>query len=143
MNYMDEYFFKIIRKKYAKFRGRATRAEFWFFTLFITLLNLLVFGTGNFLKEYYFLQNEAQNFISALQILVWLITLLPFIAVGIRRLHDIGKSSWWYLLMFIPLLGHLILIGFFIMPSENRTNRHGSSPNRYPVGSIFEKIQQV
>jgi uncharacterized membrane protein YhaH (DUF805 family) len=98
-------FFESIRVcliKYAEFTGRATRPEFWWFSLFITLVaSALV----------YLSQTAGNIFLIAM--------LLPLLAAGARRLHDIGKSAWWLLFMLVPV-GGIVLLGFlWAMPSTN------------------------
>ncbi len=56
--------------------------------------------------------------------------LLPSIAVAVRRLHDTDRSGWFYLLIFIPLIGSIILIIFFIQQGTNGRNRFGDDPLR-------------
>lgn len=81
-------------KKYADFNGRASRSEFWWFALFITLVT------------------SALVYISETLGSVFLIaTLLPLLAVGTRRLRDVGKSGWWQLYLLIPI-GGLVILGF-------------------------------
>jgi DNA-binding CsgD family transcriptional regulator len=81
-------------RKYADFRGRASRAEFWWFALFVTL----VASALTYLNE-----NLGSIFLIA--------TLLPFLAVGTRRLRDGGKSGWWQLFLLVPV-GGIVLLGF-------------------------------
>jgi len=57
-----------------------------------------------------------------------LAVLLPQIAVSIRRLHDTGRSGWWYLLILIPILGWLVLIYFYTIDSQTGTNAYGPNP---------------
>jgi DNA-binding CsgD family transcriptional regulator len=81
-------------KKYAEFNGRASRSEFWWFTLFITLVT------------------AALGYISETLGSIFLIaTLLPLLAVGTRRLRDTGKSGWWQLYLLVPV-GGLVILGF-------------------------------
>ncbi|MDR2000956.1 MAG: DUF805 domain-containing protein [Zoogloeaceae bacterium] len=89
-----------LTKKYADFSGRASRPEFWWFALFQFLL---IFVLG--------FVSSVVSFIVALALLV------PSLAVGVRRLQDIGKSGWLILLALIPIVG-LILIYFFVQPSK-------------------------
>ena len=81
-------------KKYAEFDGRASRSEFWWFALFITLVT------------------SALVYISETLGSVFLIaTLLPLLAAGTRRLRDTGKSGWWQLFLLVPV-GGLVILGF-------------------------------
>ena len=66
--------------------------------------------------------------LSILSVIWSLAIFLPSLAVCIRRLHDIGKSGWWYLLAFIPLVGAIILIIWFCKDSEPGANAYGPNP---------------
>ena len=99
-------------KKYATFSGRATRSEFWWFMLF----EVLVLGiTGMFSMTLYG--------IAALVLVV------PVLAVGARRLHDIGRSGWWQLLS-LTVIGSLVLLYWFVQPTTE-----GSNPHDAPVAA--------
>ncbi len=65
---------------------------------------------------------------SVFGVLYSLAVLMPFIAVGARRLHDTGRSAWWLLIAFIPLIGGLILIYWYIQPSQDGSNEYGPNP---------------
>jgi uncharacterized membrane protein YhaH (DUF805 family) len=130
MNYVKEYFITIIEKKYAKFRGRATRKEFWNFLLLVILFDLMILGIGEEIKTNLIISQNSWTFITAMEILLGLFTLLPLIAIGTRRLHDIGKSGWWSLILLIPFLGVLILLVLLLLPSEDRVNRYGQTHNK-------------
>lgn len=83
---------RVCLAKYAEFNGRASRAEFWWFTLFVTL----VASALTYLSE-----SVASVFLIAM--------LLPLLAVGARRLHDTGRSGWWQLFMLVPV-GGIVLV---------------------------------
>jgi uncharacterized membrane protein YhaH (DUF805 family) len=57
-----------------------------------------------------------------------LVIFIPGLAVTVRRLHDVGKSGWWYLLAFIPLIGAIILLVWFCTDSQAGTNKWGANP---------------
>ncbi len=114
------YFLDVVKNKYAQFEGRATRSEFWYFILFYMIIYIALFMVDNFLLA------GLTGGIPVLTIIFLLAMLIPSIAVGIRRLHDIGKSGWWYLLSLIPLIG-LVLIVFFVMDSKE-DNKYGPNP---------------
>ena len=59
-----------------------------------------------------------------------LATILPALAASVRRLHDIGKSGWWVLLHLIPVIGFLVMLYFYLQPSEPGTNEYGPPPVR-------------
>lgn len=101
-------------KNYLNFGGRARRKEFWFFMLFnmlgcFTAIVLdTVFGTEIIFYAIYILAMA-----------------LPVLAVSIRRLHDISKSGWWYLISLIPLVGMIVLILWFTKDGETHANLYG------------------
>jgi uncharacterized membrane protein YhaH (DUF805 family) len=94
--------------QYATFTGRATRSEFWWFFLFQVLLAIAASFFGDVISG-----------------LISLALLLPALAVGTRRLHDIGKSGWWQLLM-LTGIGLLVLIYWWVQPSEG-TNEYDAA----------------
>lgn len=117
-----QWYLKVLRQ-YADFTGRARRMEYWMFTLvniIITLvLVLLDYGLGTgFLNTIYSLA-----------------VFVPSIAVGARRLHDIGRSGWWQLLYLIPLIGAIILIVWFATDGKPEPNQWGPNPKTMPGGA--------
>lgn len=111
-----------VLQKYAVFSGRARRSEYWYFTLFNIIISIVlavvdaVLGTGG------------QTGIGVLGGLYSLAVLIPGIAVAVRRLHDTGRSGWWLLIAFIPLIGALVLLYFMVQDSEMGPNQYGPSP---------------
>lgn len=107
---------KTCMRKYIDFSGRAARSEFWWFILFTIIvgfvLGFLAGLTGN-------------NSVMAIAQLIPLIFVLPTIAVAVRRLHDIDKSGWFYLLILIPIVGPILLIYWFVQPGTVGPNRFG------------------
>ena len=108
---------------YAKFEGRAPRSEYWFFVLWTTLINL---GIG-FIIGLLFSDNERlmMQMVNALSTLFALVVLLPTLAVHTRRLHDTGRSGWWFLLYF-TLLGGIVVFVWLVMGSESGPNKYGN-----------------
>lgn len=96
-------------KGYVDFAGRATRSEYWWYLLFW----FIVVGVTGAINE-------------NLGAVVVLALLLPSLAVAIRRLHDIGKSGWWFLINFLPLIGGLIFLYFAVQPSAG-DNDYGTA----------------
>ena len=102
---------RCVRDNYANFNGRAARPEFWYFMLACVIVGF-VLGMFN---------------MNMLALLFNLAVLLPSLAVGARRLHDIGKSGWFQLVGLIPLLGWILLIYWFVQPSGG-PNEYGEGP---------------
>ncbi len=87
-----------VLKKYAEFNGRARRKEYWMFFLF----NMIVAVILTFIEEVVGMREVGDRGI--LSTLYLFAVLLPAIAVGVRRLHDIGRSGWWLLIGLVPIL---------------------------------------
>ena len=128
-------------QKYVTFSGRASRSEYWYFVLFIFLGQILLgivdnilFHTGHMSRGPGFVGYVSEG--GPLGGLFSLAVLLPAIAAGARRLHDQDKSGWWLLIAFIPLIGSLVLLYFFVQPSTPGPNRFGgqrTNPTDYPA----------
>ncbi|MFZ2969623.1 MAG: DUF805 domain-containing protein [Minisyncoccia bacterium] len=104
--------------KYSDFNGRSTRAEYWYFMLYNIIIAILIAFFGAIIGD-----EEG-----VLYILYLFIMLIPHWAVSVRRLHDIGKSGWIFLVGFIPLIGFLWLLILFTTDSESGVNKYGPNP---------------
>lgn len=102
--------------KFATFQGRAARSEYWFFTLFL-FLGQLVLGFV-----------DMATGIGVLGSIFILVCLIPTLAVTVRRLHDTDRSGWWALLMLIPLIGNIVLLIWFCARGTAGDNRFGGDP---------------
>jgi len=109
-------------RKYAVFSGRAPRSEYWWFTLFLLLAGFAL-GLADAL---FFLTPADQT--GPLNTIFTLATLLPSLAVGARRLHDVDRTGWWLLLWLVPVLGWLILLWWTVQPGTRGPNRFGPDP---------------
>ena len=116
-----EYFISVVKYNYTNFEGRARRKEFWMFVLFASIF---AFALG-------FIDAMVGIAPVGLGVLFQIAVFVPSIAVGARRLHDVGKSGWWQLLSFIPVLGWIPLIIFLCTDSDIGNNQFGSS-EKYP-----------
>jgi uncharacterized membrane protein YhaH (DUF805 family) len=105
-----------VLKKYADFNGRARRKEFWMFAL-INFVIMIVLGIV-----------DSMIGIQVLSAIYALGVLLPSLAVGARRLHDIGRTGWWQLIGLVPFIGLLVLIIFFVLDSNPGDNKYGPNP---------------
>ena len=110
--------------KYAQFRGRARRAEFWWFMLFLFVLGIGVDLTDTMIFGYSW-EEYAMGPMGAVYTLA---TIIPSIAVGVRRLHDTNRSGWWSLLVLVPLIGWIILIVWWAKSGAQEQNRYGAAP---------------
>ena len=112
-----------VLKKYAVFSGRARRKEYWFFVLFNIIIALALtfidFSTGLY---------DVESEIGLLSSLYSLAVLVPSIAVTIRRLHDTGRTGWWFLIAFVPIIGAIVLLVFMVFDSTPGDNQYGPNP---------------
>jgi uncharacterized membrane protein YhaH (DUF805 family) len=113
---------------YANFKGRARRSEYWFIQLFLVVTNLaaavidLVLMNGDVDR---FIANGGGGIVG----LVWLLaTIVPALAVLVRRLHDTGRTGWWVLIGLVPIAGGIVLLVFSVMDSHPQENTYGPSP---------------
>jgi len=111
-----------VLKKYATFSGRAQRAEYWYFALFNIIISFVLVGIDTVLG---FGGDMGMGVLSGIYSLA---VLLPSLAVGVRRLHDIERSGWWLLIGFIPLIGFIVLIIWFVKDSQAGENKYGPNP---------------
>ena len=115
--------FLLALKKYAQFSGRSQRSEYWFFVLFyiLILIALTIVDTMTGLMS-------AAYGIGLLSGVFGLAMLIPSIAVGVRRLHDTGRTGWWILIGLIPLIGFIVLLIFYVQDSQPGANQYGPNP---------------
>ena len=155
MNFVQS--IKTCLRKYADFKGRASRSEFWWFQLFLIILEV-----GLTTLDHLILEFTWDNSITPLATGLDIVTVIPLAAVTARRLHDIGRSGWWqapifvsylyYLDVFIPnfaqstvIYGILIATGIYslgllimlIKDSQSITNQYGPNPKNPDMGEIF------
>ena len=117
-----QWFLKAMRQ-YADFFGRARRAEYWWFILMFLLgfcaLAMVDGVTGSWNE------NTGMGLLSG----IWsLVCVLPSLAVGARRLHDIGRSGWLQLINVVPLIGFIVLIVWYAKDGDSGPNRFGPDP---------------
>ncbi|MEP1199719.1 DUF805 domain-containing protein [Tateyamaria sp.] len=117
---------RTVLSKYATFSGRASRSEFWWWILavFIVLIICQLIDGALILPLLGFEAFQAEGG-TPLSVIVSLLVILPNIAVAVRRLHDTGRVGWWLLIGLVPVIGALILIYFYVQPSEEETNQFG------------------
>ncbi len=132
-------------KKYADFSGRSRRVEFWSFSVLFVALTL----AANFIDAMDGVRVPVAAGMGVMELSISLMLLLPFLAVGARRLHDTGRSGWWMMLLYFPYLGWIIsrdnpraelmslgaltigfvaLVIFLVLPGSEMENRYGPNP---------------
>ncbi|TXF83557.1 DUF805 domain-containing protein [Neolewinella aurantiaca] len=127
---MVEYF-KLAISKYAEFTGRSRRSEYWYFFLGNMILSIIATMLGVVLGE---------TIGSMLSGLVSLALIVPGIAVGVRRLHDTGRSGWWLLIAIVPLIGAILLLVWFATDSQPGANEYGPNPKTGEAADITSHL---
>ncbi len=127
------WYLKVLKEHYLDFKGRARRQEYWMFILINTIISIvlavldqtigLTYGGNGILGTVY-----------------GLIVLLPALGVTVRRLHDAGKSGWYYLLILLPIIGWIWLIVLFCKDSEHGANKWGNNPKEIGNDVAIESI---
>lgn len=110
------WYLKCIKESYADFKGRARRSEYWYFVLFNIIVAVVLGFIFGMIK------------LPGLAYVYSLAVFVPSLAVGVRRLHDIGKSGWFLLVGLIPVIGGIWLLILFCMDSQPEANRWGANP---------------
>lgn len=107
---------KLFFRNYANFKGRSTRSEYWWWLLaqgiIAIVLTVLLALT---------IDDTASYLVGGVLVLFCLAIVIPNLALSIRRLHDIGKSGWWFLISLVPF-GGIVLLVFTLQPSDGANN---------------------
>jgi uncharacterized membrane protein YhaH (DUF805 family) len=111
-----------VLKKYSDFSGRARRKEYWMFYLINTLISIVIAGIDTVFDLGY------QSGVTVLYCLYSLAIVVPSIAVTVRRLHDTGRSGWWWLIALVPIIGTIIFLVYMASNSQPGDNRYGPNP---------------
>ena len=120
-------------KKWNRLNGRARRAEFWWFYLVVYLLMIAFSILFNVLIVFLEIFGETQSLIALIGFFLVCIALsIPSLCAVVRRLHDIGKSGWTYLIGLVPIVGPIILLMWLAKDSDPETNMYGPSPKYDP-----------
>ncbi len=118
--------------QYADFNGRARRMEYWMFVLFN-----LIFSVAAMMLDQAVASNSGD--VGFFYVIYALAVFIPNLAVGVRRLHDVGKSGWMLLVSLIPLIGAIWLFVLFVTDSEPGANEYGANPKN-PEVDISEHL---
>jgi uncharacterized membrane protein YhaH (DUF805 family) len=115
MGFFDWYL-KCVKGHYADFEGRARRTEYWMFFLVNLIIAIVIGIIGRIIH------------VPVLSTLYSLAVLVPGIAVGVRRLHDTGRTGWWLLISLIPLIGTIWIIVLLASNGDQGSNQYGADP---------------
>ncbi|MDE5906605.1 MAG: DUF805 domain-containing protein [Alistipes sp.] len=110
------WYLTVIKNHYADFKSRARRQEFWMYMLVNFVISVVLGIIGSLIH------------FTLLGSIYSLAVLVPTLSVGVRRLHDMGKSGWWYLICLVPVLGAIYLIYLWCQDSQAEANEWGANP---------------
>ena len=131
---MFNYVKECLTTKFADFKTRARRSEYWYFVLaqipimIIAMVLDNIFGTNFKIENPAFPEGGMDLPYGYIYLLAALALTIPSLSAGVRRLHDVGKSGWFYLIILIPLVGVIWLLVLFCTDSKSGENKWGSNP---------------
>lgn len=121
-----------MRDNYANFNGRARRKEYWMYTLILTVLLIALMAimfSALSLSDETRIETGPSGYLTVLLLFVFLVVhFIPSLALTVRRLHDTGKSGWWYLIVFVPYLGNFVIFIFTLIDGDEGENKYGPNP---------------
>lgn len=112
-----------VLKNYAVFEGRARRKEYWMYTLYSFIIMVLAVLIDGLISS-----NEGGLPAGVLFMIYFFASIIPSLAVTVRRLHDTGKSGYWFFIYFVPLIGGIWLLILLITEGEVGPNKYGPDP---------------
>lgn len=124
-------------KRYADFSGRSRRKEYWYFVLFNFLIYIVLFAA-----DMAIISNGSAG-LGIFSGIYALATLVPSLAVAVRRLHDIGRSGWSILFGLIPLVGAILLLIWYTTDSQAGSNAYGLNPKDFGGDHLIEQIGEA
>jgi len=127
-----EIYLKVLKDNYVNFNGRARRKEFWMFQLFLIIITGICTILDNVLGTVVVIDGSPFGRIVLpygwLYFLCGIFHFLPSLSVLVRRLHDVGKSGWWFLIGYVPLIGIIWLLYLLCKDGDHGENRYGNNP---------------
>ncbi len=128
------WYLKVLKEHYADFSGRARRQEYWMFVLFQFIFAIIAVILDSILG----LSFSPLIPYGWIYLIFILATLIPSLAIAVRRLHDVGKSGWFYFICLIPLIGSIWLLVLFCTDGESNPNKWGNNPKTGNNNAINE-----
>ena len=124
---MKKYYLDILTNKYSDFSGRARRKEYWYWTLNYIIVLLIAMVMDNLLGLNFELLGQDLGY-GWLYLIVGITHFLPGLSIVIRRLHDVGKSGWFYFIVLIPLIGIIWMLVLVCRDGVKEENKWGTNP---------------
>ena len=114
--------------RYTDFQGRTPRSGYWWVVLFLVAVSFVMWAVDMVLFEGIYPQTLLEQGFGPGSILFITATFIPNLALGFRRLHDTGRSAWWILIGLVPIVGAIVLLVFYLLPSTPGSNQYGPNP---------------
>ena len=124
---MKKYYLHVLRHNYSKFNGRARRKEYWMWTLSVTIIFIFAMILDNLLGLNFELMGQDLGY-GWIYLIAGIAHLIPGLAVVVRRLHDVGKSGWFYFIVLIPIIGILWMLILLCSDGKKEDNKWGANP---------------
>ena len=122
-----EWYLKVMRDNYANFSGRARRKEYWMFVLVQAIVMIGLMILDSVLGLDFELQGISLGY-GYLYLIGLIVHFIPSLAVLVRRLHDVGKSGWFYFIFLIPIIGIIWLLILYCTEGQKEDNKWGPNP---------------
>lgn len=121
-------------RDYGIISGRSRRKEYWLFVMFC----VAVYFPLGWLEQqpHLILGYDRTGDFPLLKLVFVGYSLLPFLCVTVRRLHDTGRSGWWILTLLVPFVGWMVLLYFMVLKGDERLNQYGPSPKPSPPPAV-------
>lgn len=111
-------------KNYVNFQGRTSRGGYWYTVLCNVIVSLIIYALA-FVAG--IMRSGGLAMVASILSIGYMVAVaIPTIAISVRRLHDIGKSGFWYFIMFVPCIGSIVFLIFMCMPSVPGANEYGA-----------------
>jgi len=135
-------------RRYADFKGRSRRKEYWMFVLFTIIVGVVLGGITmaglplSSMSDPALAETASIGPLGYLGMILlglfWLASIIPSFAVTVRRFHDQDKTGWFVLMSFIPYIGGLIILVFMLLKGTEGPNRYGPDPKDPHAAGVFE-----
>ncbi len=122
-----EWYLKVMRDNYANFSGRARRREYWMYVLVQSIIMIGLMILDSILGLDFELQGISLGY-GYLYLIGVIVHFIPSLAVLVRRLHDVGKSGWFYFIFLIPIIGIIWLLVLYCTEGQKHDNKWGPDP---------------
>ena len=116
-----------MRDNYANFSGRARRKEYWMYVLVQSIIMIGLMILDSILGLDFELQGISLGY-GYLYLIGVIVHFIPSLAVLVRRLHDVGKSGWFYFIFLIPIIGIIWLLVLYCTEGQKQDNKWGPDP---------------